>query len=294
MKKENDFINQFCENREITSQFLITEKQIRRSKLNKPYLELTLQDKTGTIKGRMFSRKCRKMYESFNENQVVNITGKIQEYPEDSGNFNILIDSIFPSKKYENKDFIQSAANYSENIDYLKKTVESIKNPELKKVLESFFNDAEFYNSFIIAPAAKIHHHNYKGGLVVHTNEVVKICKALCEIYLSLDCELLITGALLHDIGKVKTYTYNSNLIEINYEGRMLDHLYMGANMLDERLKTLSIDEELKVKLIHMILSHHGETSLGWGSTVDPKIPEAIVLHYADDISAKLTKSLKK
>lgn len=293
MKKENDFIKNFNEDREITSQFLLIEKQIRKTKTNKPYLELTIQDKTGNIKARMFDGRPRKIYEKYQINQVITIKGKIQEYPPESGNFNILIDTIFPSKKYNEDDFIQKAQNYEKNLEYLQDTLNSIEDTQLTRVLDAFFKDPEFYDKFIEAPAAKIHHHNYQGGLLIHTNEVVKICNALSDIYPELDRQLLVTGALLHDIGKIKTYSYDTNIIDINYEGQMLDHLYIGANMLESKLSNLDIDDKLKVQLIHMILSHHGEKSLGWGSTVDPKIPEAIALHYADDISAKLVKAIK-
>ncbi|WP_304124548.1 3'-5' exoribonuclease YhaM family protein [Methanosphaera cuniculi] len=293
MKKENDFIKNFNEDREITSQFLLIEKQIRKTKTNKPYLELTIQDKTGNIKARMFDGRPRKIYEKYQVNQVITIKGKVQEYPPESGNFNILIDTIFPSRKYDENDFIQKAENYEKNLKYLQDTLDSIEDTQLTKVVDAFFKDPEFYDKFIQAPAAKIHHHNYQGGLLTHTNEVVKICNALSDIYPELDRQLLVTGALLHDIGKIKTYTYDTNIIDINYEGQMLDHLYIGANMLESKLSNLDIDDKLKVQLIHMILSHHGEKSLGWGSTVDPKIPEAIALHYADDISAKLAKATK-
>lgn len=293
MKKENDFIKNFNEDREITSQFLLIEKQIRKTKTNKPYLELTIQDKTGNIKARMFDGRPRKIYEKYQINQVITIKGKIQEYPPESGNFNILIDTIFPSRKYNENDFIQKAENYEKNLKYLQDTLDSVEDTQLTIVLDAFFKDPEFYDKFIQAPAAKIHHHNYLGGLLIHTNEVVKICNALSDIYPELDRQLLVTGALLHDIGKIKTYSYDTNIIDINYEGQMLDHLYIGANMLESKLSNLDIDDKLKVQLIHMILSHHGEKSLGWGSTVDPKIPEAIALHYADDISAKLAKATK-
>ncbi len=294
MKREEDFIKNFSQDREIISQFLIIHKEIRKTKNNKPYLELTLQDKTGQIKGRMFSNKTYKESEKIEINKVWNINGKVQEFPQYSGNYNILIKNINPSNKYNEEDFIKILEDYDKHVEYLYNTINEIEDKNLKKVLDSFFSDVEFEEKFLNAPAAKIHHHNYKSGLLVHTNEVIKICKTISQIYEDIDKDLLLTGAILHDIGKTETYSYIDDDIDIKYEGYMLDHLYVGANMLDNKLKNIDIPDILKIQLIHLILSHHGETSLGWGSTVDPKIPEAIALHYADDMSAKITGSLKK
>lgn len=293
-KKEQDFIKNFSENRDIISQFLVKDKQIKKSKNNKPYLELTLQDKTGEIKGRMFTNHSYREHEKIETNKIWNIVGKVQEFPVQSGRYNILIDEIHPSKKFDEKDFIRTVKNYSAHITYLFKTISEIKNPYLKEILDSFFKNSELKNKFLSAPAAKIHHHNYKGGLLVHTNEVVEICKTIAKLYNDIDGDLLITGAILHDIGKIETYSYETNDIDIKYEGRMLDHLFIGANMLETNMKKINAPKTLKIKLIHLILSHHGKTELGWGSTVDPKIPEAIALHQADDMSAKITSSLEK
>ena len=293
-KKEEDYINKFSENRDIISQFLIKTKEIRKSKNNRPYIELVLQDKTGQIKARMFSNRVHKEYEKIETNTVNNINGKIQEFPTNSGKYNILINTIVPSKKYDEEDFIIEIPQYEENIDYLFETIHEIKNEGFKELLNSFFNDEEFKNKFLTAPAAKVHHHNYRGGLLIHTNEVIKICKTLAATYDKIDYDLLITGAILHDVGKIKTYDYETEDITRTYDGIMLEHIFIGSNMIQEKLNNISMNENDKIKLIHMILSHHGKTELGWGSCVDPMIPEAVALHQADDMSAKVTSSINK
>ena len=293
VKKEADFINKFNQSRDIISQFLITTKEIKKSKTNKPYVEFTLQDKTGTIKARMFTNNCKKRYDNVSINNVYNIVGKIQEFPVGSKKYNILIDDIRTSKKYNMDDFKRNAVKLDQHIEYFFNIQKEIKNKDLIKLLSGIFNDEIIREKFINAPAAKVHHHNYRGGLIVHTNEVISICKNLCLIYEKLNKDLLLTAAILHDIGKIETYDLDeNNLISINHKGKMLDHIYIGANMIEQICERLDIKNETKIQLVHMILSHHGEKELGWGSTVDPLTPEAMALHYADDISAKITKSL--
>lgn len=292
-KKDEDYIKKLTYNRKITSQFLIIEKNIKKTKDAKPYLELVLQDKTGQIIGRMFNKKTRTLFDKIEEEKVYNIHGKVQEFPPESNKYNILIDNIMLAKHFDEKEFLIQLENQDSHIEYLINTIKEIENKELKNVLVSVFEDEVIFDKFITAPAAKKHHHNYKGGLLVHTNEVVEICKTISTIYEDIDSDLLITGAILHDIGKIETYDYKTEKIEINNKGTLLDHIFIGANIVKEKMNTLNISENTKIDILHLILSHHGDIELGWGSAVSPKIPEATALHQADDMSAKVSKSLK-
>lgn len=292
-KKEEDFIKEFDSTRQIISQFLVKDKRVKKTKNNKPYLELILQDKTGQIVGRMFDKKAYNVFEKIELNKVHNIVGKIQEFPQFSNKYNILIDRIIQSQKYNEEDFIREIENHDSHIQYLTNTIKEIEDKELKLILETIFEDEEIFNKFIYAPAAKKHHHNYKGGLLIHTNEVIEICKSISSIYEDINRDLLLTGAILHDIGKIETYDYKSELIDIKKEGVMLDHLFIGGCIVKEKINRLNISNDTKIALIHLILSHHGNVELGWGSSVDPKTAEAIALHQADDMSAKITKFLE-
>ncbi|MBQ6219619.1 MAG: HD domain-containing protein [Methanosphaera sp.] len=292
-KKEKDYIKKFDKTRRIISQFLVKEKTVKRTKNNKPYLELVLQDKTGQIKGRMFNKKANNEFDKIEENTVYNIVGKIQEFPVNSNKYNILIDRIILAKKYNEEEFIRKIENQDSHLNYILETINEIKDHEIKSVLTSLFNDKEFLEKFITAPAAKRYHHNYKGGLLVHTNEVIEICKTISSIYEEINRDLLIAGAILHDIGKIESYDYKTDEIDMNYEGMMLEHLFIGGCLLKEKMNYLNISKETKTQLLHLILSHHGKVELGWGSSVDPKTPEAIALHQADDMSAKITQALE-
>lgn len=291
-KKETDYIKKLKENRKIISQFLIIEKSVKRTKNNKPFIELVLQDKTGQIIGRMFNKNVNKEFDKIEEGKIHNVVGNVQEFPPDSNKYNILIERIILANKFNEEDFIIRIENQDSHIEYLLNTIYEIEDKELKLVLKSIFQDEEFFEKFITAPAAKKYHHNYKGGLLVHTNEVVEICKTISNIYEDINRDLLISGAILHDIGKIETYDYKTEMIEMNNKGIFLDHIFIGACILKEKMNSLKISEKTKIDLIHLILSHHGNVDLGWGSSVNPRIPEAIALHHADDMSAKISKSL--
>ncbi|NYT18454.1 MAG: HD domain-containing protein, partial [Methanobacteriales archaeon] len=171
---------------------------------------------------------------------------------------------------------------------------QNMENDDLKNLLKSFFCNQEFTEQFYKAPAAIIHHHNYQGGLLDHSVEVLLICQRLCEIFPQLDRDLLFTGALLHDVGKIRTYDYDTVKIEMSTDSILLDHLYMSADMVNDHMKSLNFSEELSQKVLHLILSHHGPVSLGWGSTVNPKIPEAMALHHADNLDARVKEIIQK
>ncbi len=291
-KAEEDFIENINSRREIQSQFVVSNKIFKKASSGRNYIYLTLTDKTGQIKGLIFSEEnIEDIYGSIPVGSVCEIEGKVNEYPIGSGRFNIIVKEIkkVSEGKYDLDEFIRtSEKNKKELIKEVEVTIESIENPHLKNLLKSFFCDNRFTEKFYSAPAAKTHHHNYIGGLLDHTVEVLKICKTVCGIFPEMDEDLLYTGVLLHDIGKIRTYDYDLLSIKFSEEGRLLDHLYMSCEMVKEKVNELQVPEELSTQVLHMILSHHGVVSNGWGSTVDPKTPEAAALHYADDLDAKV------
>jgi 3'-5' exoribonuclease len=109
-----------------------------------------------------------------------------------------------------------------------------------------------------------------------------------------MDQDLLLTGALLHDIGKIRTYNYHEVKIEMSRDSILLDHLYLSAEMVHDRMKSLNFPEELSQQVLHLILSHHGKVNMGWGSSVNPKLPEAVALHHADNLDARVKEMMEK
>ncbi|HUU39763.1 MAG TPA: HD domain-containing protein, partial [Desulfatiglandales bacterium] len=155
-----------------------------------------------------------------------------------------------------------------------------------KALIDSFLSDHDFVSQFKKAPAAKYFHHSYIGGLLEHTLVASQMAIMVADLYPDLDRDLLLSGAILHDIGKIHELSYEIN-IEYTDKGRLLGHITLGVLMLEEKLKLQkNFPPELALCLKHLILSHHGEFDLG--SPKRPKFPEAFALHLIDDLDAKI------
>lgn len=299
-KKEEDFIENLNRIRRIKTSFVIADKTIKTAKNGKDYIEFSLTDKTGEITARMFpNRDAQGIYENIEKKSIYNINGAVDEFPRNSGNFSIKIDGFqkMTENEYDLDDYIRTSnKNQKELFTEIIKTIKEITNSHLKDLLKAFFCDDQFSEEFSNAPSAKIHHHNYLGGLLEHTVEVLMICKKSCEIFPEIDQDLLYTGAILHDVGKLKAYDYDLVTIDISAEGRLLDHLFISCDMITEKIKECNIEmpEDLQTHLLHIILSHHGDVQNGWGSPVSPQTPEAVALHHADNLDAKVRGILQK
>jgi len=164
--------------------------------------------------------------------------------------------------------------------------IKKIRDPNLRTLSERFFADHNFVEQFKKAPAAKNFHHNFIGGLLEHTLSVCKLAGQVSAHYPDLDEDLLMAGAFLHDIGKIKEFKYTT-WIDYTDEGRLLGHLVLGVAMIDEKLAAMKkFPEETALLLKHLILSHHGEYD--FGSPKRPKFLEAFALHTVDDLDAKM------
>jgi 3'-5' exoribonuclease len=265
--------------------YLCKSKQILTGKSGKSYVSMILQDKTGTIDAKVwdFSNEIGQ-YETMD---FVHIDARVNSY-QDAPQLNVsriykadegeyYSDDYFP---VTNKD-IESM--FTDIIEY----VSSIKEPNLKALGEHYFiSDAELIKSFKSHSAAKSVHHSFVGGLLEHTLSVVNMCQYFSKSYPILNRDLLITAALLHDIGKLKEI---SNFPENDYtnDGQLMGHIFIGANEVSRYIKTMDkFPPKLADELIHCILAHHGE--LEYGSPKKPATAEALALHLADNADAKL------
>jgi len=165
--------------------------------------------------------------------------------------------------------------------------IAGVQDANIRALLEAIFNDPDVRERFKIAPAAKAMHHPYLGGLIEHELSICGLVEKICDHYgAGINKDLLYAGALLHDIGKIYELSYKRSF-EYTDEGRLLGHITMGVELIDEKLRSLpGFPRELAVRLKHMLLSHHGH--LEFGSPKRPKIIEAIILYYLDDMDAKV------
>jgi 3'-5' exoribonuclease len=265
--------------------YLVKEKILNRTKRGDPFLSLTLADRTGEIEARLWDR-VDEFTSLFSEGDIVEIKGQATSYKDQ---LQLTISHI--KKAGEVKDytiFLEcSRQDPSEMMKELKKLLLKVDEPNLRKLINLFLADHDFLKDFKIVPAAKNFHHAYLGGLLEHTLSVCKIATAIVVNYPDLNRNLMLTGAFIHDIGKVPELSYQ---YKINYtdKGRLMGHIILGIEMLNEKLSILSgFPEELAIKLKHIILTHHGEYE--FGSPKRPKIPEALAIHLIDDLDAKLS-----
>lgn len=279
------FIEQLSPQDEVTSLFLVKEKQLRQKKTGEFFLSLNLSDRSGEIPAVMWEQG-ETAAKSFEEGDVVKIKGLVGSY---QNNLQITIHRLRKAapEEVDMSDFLPSG-----EIDplLLKQEVESyiegIESSFLRQLLESFFLNEEFFQEFAKAPAAKSLHHVYWGGLLEHTVSVARLCKRICEHYDSLRPDLLMTGALLHDLGKIKELHWLRGF-DYTDEGRLIGHILLGLEMVKEKIRIMvDFPKDLAMELEHILISHHGHFE--YGSPKKPKILEALALHYADDLDAKM------
>jgi 3'-5' exoribonuclease len=279
------YINQLAEGERVLTHLLVKTKQLLTTKAGKPYLSLILQDKTGSISARVWDN-ASEFYDTFKTNDIIKIDGTVELYNKE---LQLIIRRLRLSEQDEIdlSDFLrQSRHDIDEMYLELLSYVESIDNPHLKALLESFFKDEEFSKQFKMAAAARNIHHVFVGGLLEHSLSTARICEFLTTHYENLDADLLIAMALLHDIGKVKELDVSPS-ISYTEEGNLLGHIIIGIQMVDEKIQQIpDFPDKLRMLIEHMILSHHGQSE--WGSPRPPMFLEAEILHRADDLDVKV------
>ena len=250
------------------------------------FLRLTIGDVSGRVKAVMWEPPAGD--EMVQQDDVVFVRGSVNDY---HGPQVVISDlrKLDPAKV--NRAFFQqvSKRDLGEMASDLKKIIEEyIKDRNLNKLLEMFFSDAEFAHLFRTSPAARTVHHNWVGGLLEHTLEVISLCRKMAELYpQGINLDLLLTGAILHDIGKIEEYKQDSISFDFTDRGKLVGHISIGKEMLDKKLAELpDFPAELKMELEHIMLSHHGQRE--WGSPEIPKTMNAFALFHADLVSARM------
>lgn len=273
------------ENKIVTTSFVVAAKQIKPKKTGEPYLALTLCDRTGQIDAKMWDNVTEAI-EQVDQDDFVKIRGLINKY---NGRFQCTIYKIRTMGESE-VDFADYLPMCPRDIDELWCTlgefVATFRDPHLKALVEAFMNDPEIAQAYRNAPAAKTLHHAYIGGLLDHVVSLFKLCDLTCRNYPQINRDLLLTGAFLHDIGKIHELSW-ARSFGYTTRGQLLGHMIIELEMLQAKIPQIEgFPQELKILLEHLIISHHGEYE--FGSPKLPMFPEALMLHYLDDLDSKM------
>lgn len=274
-----------CENKVITSTFVVVAKQIKPKKTGDPYLALTLGDRTGQIEAKMWDN-VEEVLEAFEQEDFLKVKGLINKYKQ---RFQLTIHKLRKLGESE-IDFADYLPKTTKDIDQLWQTLASyvvtFENAHLKALVHAFMSDPEIAAAYRSAPAAKTLHHAYIGGLLDHVVSLFRSCDLICQNYPQINRDLLLTGAFLHDIGKIHELTYNRSF-SYTTKGQLLGHMVIELEMLQAKLTLLpEFPDDLKMLVEHLIISHHGQYE--FGSPKLPMFPEALMLHYLDDLDSKM------
>jgi len=283
MKKR--FINQIHAGDVLADYFVLAEKTMAQKKDGNNYLNLVLSDRTGNIKGVVWDN-AEKLSSQVETGAVVAVKGHVGEY---RNNLQVVVKEMtgVSLEETDPADFMLSTArDVDQMFERIVALSESLGAWYLKALFSAFWEDESFTTQFKRAPAAKKMHHAYIGGLLEHTLSMAVLADKIAEHYNGLDRDLLVAGALLHDIGKIRELSYDMG-IDYSDEGRMVSHIVIGLQLIEDKIRTIeSFPEEPALLLKHMVVSHHGSKELG--SPEPPKTIEAVMLNCIDEMDSRI------
>src|SRR5947199_5468301 len=273
------------ENKVIISSFVVVSKQVKPKKTGEPYLALTLGDRSGHVEAKMWDN-VEDAIDVFDQDDFIKIKGLLNKY---KNRFQITIHKVRLLGDSE-VDFADYLPKTTKDIGELWKTltgfVATFQNQHLRALIELFMADPEIAEAYRNAPAAKSLHHAYIGGLLDHVVSLFRSCDVVCRNYPQVNRDLLLTGAFLHDIGKIHELSYHRSFSYTN-RGQLLGHMIIELEMLQAKTAAIpGFPPEVKTLLEHLIISHHGQYE--FGSPKLPMFPEALMLHYLDDLDSKM------
>ena len=283
--KKRIYVKDIQPGSKVVDSFLVVEKNLAFSQKGSPYLNLRLRDTTGEIEGKIWDNALA-WTDSFRRGDVIQVHSRAVNYRD------AIQLSIMQVEKMENEGislgdyFPAVAGDIEEMFSALAAFAEEVESPYLKALLRAFFADEVITALFKKAPAAKGFHHVAVGGLLEHTLSVTRLLSTVVSHYRGINRDLLITGGILHDIGKIHEFSFD-RLIDYSDEGRLIGHIVISLEMVDQKIAAIEdFPERLAMELRHLILSHHG--TLEFGSPKRPKTLEALIVHYIDDLDAKV------
>ncbi len=279
------YVDQIKERERVESTFLVRDKITAMAKNGKPYMTLKMMDRTGEVEGRIWDQ-VDYFSSLFEKNDFIQVSAKASVY---MGKMQLVVQDL---RKIEETlvdlgDFLPiSQRSIEEMRKELDNILTSLTNPHIETLLRAFFDDPEFFALYSKAPAAKAMHHVFLGGLLEHSLAVVGLAVDVAGRYPQVNRDLLICGALLHDVGKVRELAYQRSF-DYTDEGKLLGHIVIGVQMIDDRIRQIpDFPDELSMLIKHLLLSHHGQYD--FGSPKRPKFLEAVILNFIDDLDSKI------
>jgi 3'-5' exoribonuclease len=282
---KSPFVKDLIADQVIAGFFLVHEKEVRNTNAGKPYLRMELADRSGTIEARMWDQ-FEVLAKDVNRDDFVKVQARVEVYR----NRPQLALQQFRRAKPEEIDLADFLAHTTFNVDdlynQLLATAEGMRNPWLKTLVLQILNDPRISSRFKRAPAAKVMHHAYLGGLLEHVVGLCGLAKQISAHYPELDLDLLLTAAMLHDVGKLDELCYERS-VGYTTEGQLLGHIVMEVETVSNAMDKIDgFPPKLKAVVQHMLISHHGQYE--FGSPKLPMIREALVFHYMDDMDSKV------
>lgn len=283
---KSSFIEQLKQGDRVEDIFLVKSARLGETRAGKPYLVMTVMDKSGELDGPVWDN-AEQLQHICRPGELIHLTGQVQSYRE---KLQLKIDHIRPVPKdqVDLADFLPAAHGDRQVMaDELQKIIRSVQNPYLRKLLNCFFGKDEAWLRFCSAPAAKGIHHAYIGGLLEHSLSMAKVADMLAAHYEGVDRSLLLAGVLLHDIGKVEELHIKNGIVDYTDKGRLKGHLVIGSELVGKAAAGIrEFPEDTLEQLQHLILSHHGRQE--FGSPVVPMTVEAFLLNYIDELDSKM------
>lgn len=282
---KSPYVSELQPNQVFTATFLVQSKEIRQKKTGEPYLSLQLCDRTGEVDAKMWDNVADIM-ETFERDDFVKIRGLLQIYQNRRQVTLHKLQRVAEADVDVSDYFPASDRSPAEMFASLEAIVGGLQNPQLRELLTAIFADPDIAMRFRTAPAAKSVHHAYIGGLIEHVLSICELCRTVGPHYKNIDMDLLLAGAILHDIGKIYELTYDRSF-GYSSEGQLLGHIVMALRIVDDKICQIDgFPPKLRTLLEHLILSHHG--TLEFGSPKVPLFPEAMLLHHLDNLDSKM------
>ena len=282
---KSPYLSELQPNQTVQGTFLVSYKDVRQKKSGEPYLSLTLTDRSGELDAKMWDNAAEALT-TFERDDFVRVKGLLQIFQKRP---QLTLHKIHPVAEAEIDlaDYLPaSKRDRDEMFRELQGWIAGMSEPHLKRLLELVFADEEIARAYRTAPAAKTVHHNWIGGLIEHVLSLCNLARTSAAHYPHIDFDLLLTGVLLHDIGKIRELHY-ARSFGYTTEGQLLGHIQIGVQMVLDKLRMVpDFPPRLRDLVVHMILSHHGE--LEFGSPKIPMFPEALLLHLLDNMDSKM------